>query len=290
MLGEPDSIPQRSGQTAQWFRYNNLAANTSAATEGAVGTSVTIASDTISASLSQYADFANFADFLIETAIDPMVTNGSELMGYRLGLSVDTLIRTELESVNSSVDEDTVGSYFSASDLRKVRALLQAADVQPMSGGYFRALCSPYVTYDLVNDPTAGGFTDLSKWIEPSRTQEAADRGLIGRVGGVELWESTNVATSGSSPNTAYHVTVAGKGALGIVDLSGRGVTGFAMMNTPPSQMPINVIPGDLSIANPMGTVGAAVSYNVKFVAKLLRSGSDDYRYRIIEADSSITT
>ena len=290
MLGEPDSLPLRSGQTVQWFRYNNLASNTSAATEGAVGTSVTIASDTISASVSQYADFANFSDLLVETAIDPMVTNGSELMGYRLGLSVDTLIRTEIESVNSSVDEDTVGSYFSASDLRKARSLLQAADVQPMEGGYFRALCSPYVTYDLVNDPTAGGFTDLTKWIEPSRTQEAADRGLIGRIGGVELWESTNVATSGSAPNTKYHVTVAGRGALGVVDLAGRGVTGFAMMNTPPSQMPINVIPGELSIANPMGTVGAAVSYNVKFVAKLLRTGSDDYRFRIFEADSSIAS
>lgn len=290
MLCEPDSLALRSGQTVQWFRYNNLATNTTPATEGAVGTSVTIASDTVSAAVSQYVDFVNISDLLVETAIDPIVNNAAELLGYRLGLSVDTLVRTEFESVNSSVDVDPVGSYFSAADLLRTRCELQAADVQPFADGVFRALCSPYVTYDFMNDPTTGGFTDLSKWIAPERLQDAADRGLVGRMHGVELWESTNVATSGSSPNTKYHVTVVGKGACGILDLAGRGVTGFAMTNTPPASMPINIVQGGPQIADPAGVVGAAASYNVKFVTKLLRTGSDDYRFRIIEADSSITT
>lgn len=288
-LGEGDVIPLRAGLTYQWFRYSNLAANTTAATEGTVGTSVSLQSNTVSATVSQYVDFCNISDLLKDTAIDPIVENAVGLMAYRLGLSVDTIVRTELESVNSSVDGGTVGSYFSGADLNKIRSLLQAADVQPFDNGYFRAICSPYVTYDLLNDPTTTGFTELHKWMEPSRVKTMQDRGLVGRLWGCELWESTNVATSGASPNTAYHVTIVGKGALGIVDLAGRGISGFKN-NSGTSGMPIKVLMFGPDKADPAGVIGAACSYNVVFVAKLLRTGSEDYRFRIVEADSSITT
>lgn len=287
--GEPSQQPLQNGLVHQWFRYGNLASNTTPATEGTVGTSVTIQSSTVSATVAQYVDFVNFSDLIAETAIDPIVENGARLLGYRLGLTVDTLVRTEIETVNSSVDEDTVGSYASAQDLRKIRALLQAANVQPKPGGYFMATASPYVTYDIVNDPTAGGFIDASKYTRPERLESMQDRGLIGRMGGVELWESTNVATSGSSPNTKYHMTISGQGALGIVDLAGKGVSGFRN-NSGSDGLPIRIVQGGPQIADPAGVVAAAASYNVKFVTKLLRTGSDDYRLRIVEADSSITT
>lgn len=288
-LCEPDNLPTRSGATVQWFRYDSLAANTTPVTEGTVGTSVTLQSNTVSASVSQYADFVNFSDLVKDVAIDPIVENGARRLGYRLGLTVDTLVRTELETVNSSVDEDPVGSYFSAADCRKIRALLAAADVQPKDNGYFMAIASPYVTYDLINDPTVGGFIDMSRFTRPEKLETMQDRGLVGRVGGVEVWESTNVATSGSSPNTKYHVTIVGKGACGIVDLAGRGVA--SMRNkTSADGMPIKVIMGGPQIADPAGVIGAAASYNVVFVTKLLRTGSADYRFRIVEADSSITT
>lgn len=287
-LGEPDVIPLRSGVVVQWFRYTELAANTTAATEGALPTGLTLQSSTLSATVVQYVDYINLSDLLVDVAIDPIVNNAADRLGYRLGLSVDTIVRTELETVNSSVDEDPVGSYLSASDFRRVRALLAGADVMPFSNGYFRAIAHPYAVYDLVNDPTAGGFIEMHKFTRPENLETMQDRGLVGRIGGCELWETTNVATSGSSPTTKYHCTVVGKGALGIVDLAGRGVSG--LVNKERAQgMPIKVIQGGPQIADPAGTIGAAVSYNIVFVAKLLRTAGE-YRFRIIEPDVSVAT
>jgi hypothetical protein len=228
---------------------------------------------------------------LVDVAIDPIVENAAELLGYRLGLSVDTIVRTEVESVNSSVDEDPIGSFLSAADFRRIRSLLAGADVQPGANGYFRAIAHPYAVYDLVNDPTAGGFIDMYKYVDPSKLETMRDRGLVGRVGGCEIWESTNVATSGSSPNTKYHVYVGGKGALGILDLAGRGVAGLRGKDRA-ENMPIKVhnFRNSSQVADPTGQIAAAVAFNIVFVAKLLRTGSDDYRFRIIEADTSVAT
>lgn len=287
-LGQPDVIPLRSGKIVQWFRYDELAANTTAATEGALPTGLTLQSSTLSATVVQYTDYINLSDLLVDVAIDPIVNNAADRLGYRLGLSVDTIVRTELESVNSSVDEDPVGSYLSASDFRRTRALLAGADVMPFENGYFRAIGHPYSVFDLVNDPTAGGFIEMHKFTRPENLETMQDRGLVGRIGGCELWETTNVATSGSSPTTKYHCTVVGKGALGVVDLAGRGVAGLANKERAVG-MPIKVIQGGPQIADPTGAIGAAVSYNIVFVAKLLRTAGE-YRYRIIEADSSVAT
>lgn len=288
-LCEPEVLPLRNGTTVQWFRYTELAANTTAATEGALPTGLTLQSSTVSASVVQYADYINLSDLLVDVAIDPIVNNAAERLGYRLGLSVDTIVRTEFESVNSSVDEDPVGSYLSASDFRRIRALLAGADVQPKMGNYFQALAHPYAVYDLVNDPTAGGFIEMHKYTRPENLETMQDRGLVGRVGACEIWESTNVATSGSSPTTKYHVTVVGKGACGIVDLQGRGVAAIANKDRA-NGMPIFVGQGGPDKADPAGNIRAWVSFNIVFVAKLLRTGSADYRFRIIEPDVSVAT
>ena len=292
-LCEPDEMPLQNGKTVQWFRYSNLAANTTAATEGDLPTGLTLQSNTVSASVSQYSDYISLSDLLVDVAIDPIVSNAAGILGYRLGLSVDTIVRTELESVNSSVDEDPVGSYLSASDFRRARALLAGADVQPKSNGYLMSVAHPYAVHDLVNDATAGGFIEMHKYTNPSMLQTMQDRGLVGRIGGCEIYESTNVATSGSSPNTKYHCYVGGEGACGVVDLAGRGVAALRNKNFWDEGAPLiktHNFRNSSQVADPTGQIAAAVAFNIVFVAKLLRTGSDDYRFRIIEPDVSVAT
>ena len=292
-LCEPEELPLSNGKTVQWFRYSNFAANTTAASEGDLPTGLTLQSSTLSASVSQYSDYLSLSDLLVDVAIDPIVSNAAGLLGYRLGLSVDTIVRTEIESVNSSVDEDPVGSYLSASDFRRMRALLAGADVQPKEGNYFSAVAHPYAVYDLVNDATAGGFIDMYKYTSASQMETMQDRGLVGRVGGCEIYESTNVSTSGSSPNTKYHVYVVGKGACGVVDLAGRGVAALrnkVFWDDGAPLIKVHNFRNSSQVADPTGQIAAAVAFNIVFVAKLLRTGSDDYRYRIIEPDVSVAT
>ena len=50
---EPDDIPQRVGKTVQWYRYTLFGANTTASSEGVVGTGLPLTSTTVSATVSE---------------------------------------------------------------------------------------------------------------------------------------------------------------------------------------------------------------------------------------------
>lgn len=276
---EPDILPKRSGKTVQWFRYTLLAAKTSAASEGAVGTSNALTSTVVTASVSEYADFITVSTLLQDTAIDPIVQNAAEQLGYSAGLSVDTLVRLEFDSAVASVEQAPIAGADAAgtvNDLRKAKALLEGANVLPRSGDDFVCILHPYALYDITSDNAAGGFIDVMKYAAPVRLLN----GEAGRVSGVRIVSSTNVKIS----TNYYYAYVVGKGAVGAVDLAGSGPS---KVEDPAKQsFRINVINGGPQIADPEGMIGAAVSYRFVFVSKIL--DSTVYRYRMIKFNPSI--
>lgn len=289
---EPDVLPLRSGKTVQFFRYNLFAANTQPSAEGAVGNSLILGSSTISATVSEYSDYVTLSTLLTETAIDPIAENAAEQLGYRAGISVDTIVRTEFDSPTGGTAPtlSTLGPNGTIADLRRAVAVLSALDVRPREGSDFVAIIHPYVLYDVMADNTAGGFVDIMKYANPNVFVEGSvgprtwSNGEVGKVESCRLLKSTNVKTSGSAPNVLYYTYVVGKGACGAVSLSGRGPSN--VMDPTRQKFKVNVIPGKPSIADPEGKIGAAVSYRFVFVAKLLDTTT--YRYRIIQMDSSI--
>ena len=276
---EPDILPKRNGKLVQWYRYSLLAANTTPSAEGTVGTALPLTTTTVTATVSEYSDFINLATLLVETAIDPIVQNAAEQLGYRAGLSVDTITRTEFDST-SSPELSTLGAYFSVSDLRRAKALLEGGDVLPRDGDDFVAIAHPYATYDLMADNTAGGFIDVSKYAQPGQLIN----GEAGRISGCRIVGSTNVKTSGAAPNVLYYTYVVGKGAVGSVDLAGSGPS--RIVDPSKQSFRINTIAGGPSLADPEGMIGSAVSYRFVYVAKILDSST--YRYKMIKCDSSL--
>lgn len=277
---EPDDIPQRSGKTVQWFRYALLTANSTPSSEGTVGTGLGLTSSTISATVQEYSDFLTLSRLLVDTAIDSIKANAAEQLGYRAGLTVDTITRTEFDANVSSVGGSTFGAALGSIDFRRAVTTLQANNVRPKVGGKYVGIIHPYALFDLKSDNTAGGFIDVMKYADPT--------GLLnGEAGSIEdcrLLKSTNVGTTGTAPQAFYYTYVIGKGAIGAVDLAGRGPSRV----TDPSKQSfaINVIDGKPQIADPTGTIGAAVSYWFAFVVQTLDTST--YRYRIIRADSTI--
>ena len=278
-MATPDILPLRSGKTVQWYRYTLFGPNTTPATEGSVGTGLPLTTTTVSATVSEYADYITISTLLEETAIDPITENASFNLGYRAGLSVDTITRIEFDSNSASTDLSTLGPTLGAADFRRVVALLEGADVRPMEGDDFYAIAHPYVLYDLMSDNTAGGFIDVSRYSDP----QAILNNECGKIGGCRIMKSTNVATSGSAPNTKYYVYISGMGAVGAVDLAGAGPTKVEDPDT--ENFKINVIKGGPQIADPEGMIGSAVSYRFVYVAKTLDSTT--YRNRRISAHSS---
>lgn len=278
--GEPDIVPMRSGKTVQYYRYSLFGSNTTGTTEGVVGSGLQLDTTTISATVTEYSDYLTGSSLLQDTAIDDIAANSAKQLGYRAGLSVDTICRLELDSASSSTDMATGGANGSSSDLRRAKALLNGVDVHGKDGTDFMGVIHPYALYDILADNTAGGFIDVMRYSQP----EVAMTGEVGKIEGVRLVKSTNVATSGTAPNVLYSAYVIGEGAMGIVSLGGNGPS---KVTDPRKQsFSVNVIAGKPQIADPEGKIGFAVSYRFVFVAKLLDTTT--YRFKTIPMDSSI--
>jgi N4-gp56 family major capsid protein len=283
------TLPKRNGKTVQFYRYSQLGANTTAATEGAVGTSLELTSTTLSATVAQYADFISFSDLLVDTAIDnDIIAVGADQLGYRAGLTCDTILRNEFDSVAASIDVTPLGDYFSGADLANIRHRMAGLDIMGMNGGdTFPTVAHPYVTYDLIHDPNVGGFVDVNK--QPgaagqSKLQSVQGRGLLLRFNNCEVYESTNCTVVAGSPNK-YRTYFAGQEGIAAIDLAGRGPTRSKDQNR--QKFNIHVIREEKpSIANPEGKIRGAVSYNFVWVTKIL--DTNPYRIRKIDFPSSL--
>lgn len=278
-LCEPDDIPKRNGKTMQWFRYSLFGANTTPHSEGVIGTSLTMDSNIVTATIVEYADFISASSLLIDTEIDSTVTNYAKNLGIRAALSVDTITRTEFDATTST-ELNSAGATYSATDVRADVSRLKGLNVLPKDDGYFRTVVHPYMSFDLQSDNTSGGWMEVAKYTEPDRMLS----GEIGRIGGSRVMETTNVKTTGTAPAVIYYNYTVGKGAVGAVSLSGSGPT---KVKDPQKQMfRINVIPGGPNASDPEGMIGGYVSYLYRYVVKDLDSTTP--RHRKVLADASL--
>lgn len=279
---EPDDIPQRSGKTVQWYRYSTLAANTIPSAEGVVGNGLSLTTNTISATADQFSDFGSISRMLKITAIDDIVVNASKELSYRASISVDTITRIEFDA-NTLTNVDTAGSYLSRQDIVNNVGRLRGVNVRPKDDGNFAGIIHPYVTIDLMSDNTAGGFMELAKYTQ-NLSSDYPVNGEVGKVAGVRFFESTNVGTTGSSPNVLYKTYIVGKGAVGAVALAGNGPQ---QVTDPSKEMfSLKVINSDANPADPEGQIATYISYWFAFAVKTL--DTTNYRYRYIKCDASI--
>jgi N4-gp56 family major capsid protein len=280
--GESEILPLRNGKLIQWFRYDLLNANLTPASEGIVGVGLQLSSNTVTASVVEYGDYASFSTLLRDTAVDDIAANASKALGYRAALTADTVARTELDSLSATTNMATAGPNGTSADLRRAKALLAGQNVLPKENGDYFGIMHPYVRYDILSDNAAGGFIDVMRYSQP----EVAMTGEIGKVEGVRLVQTTNVATDGvAAPLTKYTTYVVGKGAMGVVALGGNGPS--KVTDIQKQSFAVNVVQGGKSsIYDPTGTIGFIVGYRFVFVAKLLDTTTP--RFKTIPMDSSI--
>jgi N4-gp56 family major capsid protein len=287
-----DTLSRRSGKTAQFFRYTNLGANTTAKSpEGSVGTSSSLSSRVLSITVSQYTNFITLSDMLEATALDDMIQSASELLGESAGLSVDTITRAVIDNEASSTNLALSGSYLKAQDFRTARHLLAGVNVQPFEDNLFRAYAHPYCTFDLINDPTANGLADIHKHTNPSMAGliRNEDRGEVTIVGSCKIFESTNVALVAGSPNK-WRVYIFGANAVGALDLAGKAPSN--VVDPKKQSFNINVFRGgNATVYDPEGVIAGGVSYNFAFGLGVLDGPTGiggTYRFKTIDAPSSI--
>jgi hypothetical protein len=94
------------------------------------------------------------------------------------------------------------------------------------------------------------------------------------------------VTTSGSAPNVIYSSYLVGKKAVGKMSLSGSGPTGPSNPDNMNFRLKITRSPEGGAVYDPAGTLGTFVAY--RFVATAKNLGSDQTRFRRIDADTSV--
>jgi N4-gp56 family major capsid protein len=276
---EPHPIPQGSGRTIQMNRYTLPGFNTNPASEGVIGAPIPQATTIVTATVEQYSDFMSASALLEETDINPTNDRMADDLSYRASGTVDTIIRTEIDS-NTTALTSTLGAYLSAADFKANVALLLGINVRPRFDNYFFSVIHPYAVYDLISDNTAGGFIDALKYTAGRQVLQ----GEVGEIGMCRLLTSTNVGTTGTSPNVLYYTYIMGMGGLGIVDLSGRGPEG--VVDPRKERFKLNMVKGGPSPADPVGEIASYVSYRFVFSAKTL--DSTNLRFKIVKADASL--
>lgn len=276
---EPRTIPAGSGKTTQMYRFTLPGSNTTPSAEGVVGSPFTQTSTTVSATVEQYSDFTSASELLLTTDIAPTTEKMVDDMSYRAAKTVDTLGRTEFDS-NTGQLFSTIGTAFSAADCRANKYQLTGRDVRAREGEDFIGIIHPFVSYDLTSDNTAGGFIDVLKYTN----NVPLINGEIGKIGGVRFLETTNVNSSGTAPSVLYTTYIVGKGAVGMIDLTGKGPS--KIVDPRNERFKCNIVPGGPSPADPEGNIGQYVSYWFATVFKTLDSST--FRYRMVAADSSL--
>lgn len=251
---EKRTLPKGNGTQIQFLRPTNLAAITSALTEGANPNGQAWASTKILATPVQYGGYIAYSDRLMLEAYDNITEAMHDVLGYQAGLSMDTIMRIALagnvttQYTGTAVSEITTSVATAAVDFRKAAKALKTLSVLPFEDGCFRSVIHPATSADLQADSAAGGFLDVNKYVSLAAEHEKVLVGEVGKLVGCRFQESQNIATgTGASSAVTYHSFVFGKEGVGAVDVANQGIQKIVHQ------------PGDSGVADPLnlnGTMG----------------------------------
>ena len=239
-FGQEKPIPQGSGKTIEFRKYDSLPKATTPLTEGVTPDGNHLNVTTITATVAQYGDYITISDLLKLTAIDNNITDALHLLGDQAGRTLDTITRDVLAggtNVNyaggkTSRASLTTSDKLTINEIEKAATQLKAVNAPTFNGDYV-AIIHPYVSFDL---RTSSDWIDVHKY-----TDAAVDKmfeGEIGKIGNVRFVESTeakiwksatdNCPSYTEGSDTLYYsvfsTLVLGKNAYGKTAVEGGGL------------------------------------------------------------------
>jgi len=300
-------LPRNSGNQLRLFMYTPLAANTTQATEGTVGTGVTVAVQTVTPTIGEYADFASFSSLSLATAIDPLVENVEVEFSYRLGETLSALTRTTIDganaidsSVNVELAATSTTSFTTLSNtvIRSAVMSLQGRNVMPLDGGSgkFGGVIHPFALGDVLADTSNNSPIDILKHT-PAGLMKLDDLGGIEQEEVVEFpssavsfFKSSQVTLtsnySGVTGLTALRTYILGKDGVIAINLGGQGDTAYGEGDW--RNIKCNIVQNaPISVADPAGMIPGWTSYKVHYTASL--PPDTTMRVRCIDAASGIS-
>lgn len=271
-------MPLQAGQQYRDFMYNSLPGNTEQASEGLIGTGISLSVPYTTYQLGQWADYTNFSDFVLSTTIDPALENVEKEMAYRAGQTVQRLALAQFDfartvdtsvAINDAASGTTVMTKNVGTD---AVGSLRGRNVQPLEGmGRFGVLIHPFFTSDMLQDNTNNSYVDIMKHTLEGQMAlkelpaPGGEEATVLSFGGATYMETTLLTTTPnfkSSGFTAIRTYMAGEDAVIAVKLERPDKTNIGDGDY--RNMKLwrgKYAPG--SSNDPAGMIGGGTSYNM---------------------------
>ena len=169
-----DATPDQ-GATLTFTKMNDMAAATTPLSETVDIDAVAVSDAQVSLTLAEYGNGVNTTFRVRATSFIALDRPVANLVGYNAGLSLDTLARnimqagTNITYASTATSRVTVGASMTltAALVRKQAAILQNANVATFNG-YYAAVISPLVAYDLRGETGAAAWRDPHTYSQPA--------------------------------------------------------------------------------------------------------------------------
>lgn len=279
------NVPLNSGSVVRWSRFTPLALVTSSLSEASNPTETAMTSTQVSATLAEYGAWTQVGTLFAMTQIDVGLKEHVEVHGQNAGESIDRLIREELfngattqvvagaASYASKLTTDATAltaihttDVFTGAEIRSAVRTLKKNKAMRFENGLYRGIIGPDTAYDLFGN---------SEWLDAHRytTSDAIERGVVGKLHGVEFVESNNqkfdvtaglsgtpVTATSAGVVTVYSNFIFGKNAYGVINLGSITTPKVYVKN-----------PGPSDTSNPLDMY-STVGWKMVFATKTLNS------------------
>ena len=260
------------GKSIIFNRLTPLALVTAALTEATNPAEVAMTSTQVTATLAEYGTYTTIGSLFKMTSIDEDLKEHVEVHGQNAGESIDALLRNELSAFGTRQLVATTSAVSSTSgihtsdvitglEIRKAVRTLKINKAPRFAGAMYRGIIGPQVAMDLFG---------ASEWLDAHRytTSDAIERGVIGKLHGVEFVEtnqptvalSGGFSTSTTDVANVYTTYVFGRGGYAMVSLDSFSAPKIFVKN-----------PGTGDTSNPLD-LWSTVGWKMPFAAKGLNS------------------
>jgi len=268
------NVPMHSGTVVRFTRFTPLALITSALSEATNPTEVAMTATNISATLVEYGNVTNVGSLYSMTQIEEGLQEHIEVHAQNAGESIDRLIREELAAGATSqiatgatlITDIVVTDVFSGVEIRKAVRTLKKNKAQRFENGLYRGIIGPDTSYDLFGD---------SEWLDAHRytTSDAIERGVVGKLHGVEFVETNNQHKDVSAGLSGSPVTATSAGVVSVFSNFIFGKNAYGVINLASITAPSVIVknPGSGDTSNPLNMF-STVGWKMPFATKTLNS------------------
>lgn len=269
------NVPMNSGQVVRFSRFSPLALVTTALSEATNPGETAMTSTQVSATLLEYGAVTNVSSLFAMTQIDEGLKEHVEVHAQNAGESIDRLIREELAlgatdqiaglgaKVLSTLLQTDV---LTGAEIRASVRTLKKNKAQKFENGLYRGIIGPDTAYDLFGN---------SEWLDAHRytTSDAIERGVIGKLHGVEFVETNNQKYDLSAGTSGTPVTATSAGVVTVFENFIFGKNAYGVINLASISAPKVYVknPGDSDTSNPLNMF-STVGWKMPFATKTLNS------------------